>query len=92
MKKPSLLTPEQARAIIQLAEDCCVLESWKFERKVGELTVTGDQPPLYRMVRPLRNGEPVQYLGVYALRWRPEWGPPQVGFVEAKEEDDHADA
>jgi hypothetical protein len=27
-------------------------------------------------------GKPVQYLAVYVLRWRSEWGEPQVGFVE----------
>jgi len=26
--------------------------------------------------------EPLQYVGVYVLRWRPEWGEPTVGFVE----------
>ena len=26
--------------------------------------------------------EPLQYVGIYILRWRPEWGEPTVGFVE----------
>jgi len=26
--------------------------------------------------------EPVQYVGVYALNWKPEWGEPEMGFVE----------
>ena len=28
----------------------------------------------------LTEGTLVQYLGVYALKWRPEWGEPQAGF------------
>jgi DNA-directed RNA polymerase subunit RPC12/RpoP len=37
---------------------------------------------LYQMVE-LEDGAEVQYLGVYALKWRhDEWGPPSVGFVE----------
>lgn len=37
---------------------------------------------LYRMVE-LEEGVDVQYLGVYALKWRhDEWGLPSVGFVE----------
>ena len=29
----------------------------------------------------LIEGEPVVFVGVYALRWRAEWGEPSVGFV-----------
>lgn len=29
--------------------------------------------------------EPVQYVGVYALKWQKEWGEPEVGFVEIDE-------
>ena len=36
---------------------------------------------LYKQVE-LKEGIEVQYLGVYILRWRPEWGEPSVGFVE----------
>lgn len=36
---------------------------------------------LYQMVE-LEEGAEVQYLGVYALKWQSEWGPPSVGFVE----------
>lgn len=36
---------------------------------------------LYQMVE-LEEGVDVQYLGVYALKWKREWGPPSVGFVE----------
>ena len=25
--------------------------------------------------------EPLQFVGVYVLRWRPEWGEPSIGFV-----------
>ena len=28
---------------------------------------------------------PVQYVGVYTLKWRPEWGEPSVMFAEANE-------
>ena len=27
-------------------------------------------------------GEPVQYVGVYVTKWRPEWGQPTAMFVE----------
>lgn len=37
---------------------------------------------LYQMVE-LKEGVEIQYLGVYALKWKhDEWGPPSVGFVE----------
>jgi len=36
----------------------------------------------YRAVE-LEEGESVQYLGVYALRWKWAWGEPTIGFVEA---------
>jgi len=36
---------------------------------------------VWRMV-PLEDGQPVQYVGVYVLRWRQEWGEPEVGFAE----------
>jgi hypothetical protein len=41
----------------------------------------------YTMVD-LVEGTPVQYVGVYVLSWRPEWGRPEVGFVEYEPEDD----
>lgn len=34
----------------------------------------------------LQDGEPIQYVGTYVLRWRPEWGTPDVGFREASED------
>jgi hypothetical protein len=37
---------------------------------------------LYKMVD-LEEGAEVRYLAVYVLRWRPEWGQPQYGFVES---------
>lgn len=47
---------------------------------------------LYRKIDPLKEGEEVQYLGAYLLRWnrgnRPE---PTVGFVEAIEEEIRAE-
>ena len=36
---------------------------------------------LYKAV-PLEDGEELQYLGVYVLKWRREWGDPAIGFVE----------
>jgi len=38
----------------------------------------------YKMVE-LKDGEPVQYLGVYVTRWTSEMGEPTVGFVEDDE-------
>jgi hypothetical protein len=37
---------------------------------------------MYKRVE-LKEGSPVQYVGVYVTRWQPEWGEPQVGFVES---------
>lgn len=36
---------------------------------------------LYKRVE-LNEGELVQYVGVYVLRWRPEMGEPEAGFVQ----------
>ena len=36
---------------------------------------------IYKEVE-LKEGNPVQYVGVYLLRWRQEWGQPTIGFVE----------
>lgn len=39
----------------------------------------------YRLIRINDNGnttEPVQYVGVYVLNWKKEWGIPEVAFVE----------
>lgn len=33
----------------------------------------------------LKDGVNVNYLGVYVLNWRPEWGKPDIGFVEEEE-------
>lgn len=35
----------------------------------------------------IKEGMVVQFVGVYALRWRPEWGEPQIGFVEITSEE-----
>lgn len=32
--------------------------------------------------------EPLQFVGVYVLRWQPQWGTPSVGFVEEDESDE----
>lgn len=43
---------------------------------------------LYKMVN-LIEGELVQFVGVYVLKWRKEWGEPEVGFIEIdKDEED----
>lgn len=39
---------------------------------------------IYKMVD-LVEGTPMQYVGVYLLKWRQEWGQPEVGFVEDDE-------
>lgn len=36
---------------------------------------------LYNRVKP-EDGAGVQYVGVYVLRWRPEWSSPTAGFAE----------
>lgn len=41
---------------------------------------------LYKQVE-LKDGVIVQYVGVYVLRWRQEWGEPTVGFVEVDDEE-----
>jgi len=39
--------------------------------------------PLYRKVE-LEEDTLVQYLAVYVTKWRPEWGEPSCGFVDAE--------
>ena len=41
---------------------------------------------LYKRVE-LIEGTPIQFVGVHALEWRLEWGRPEIGFVEAEQED-----
>ena len=36
---------------------------------------------LYKAVE-LREGNYVQYVAVHPLAWRPEWGKPEIGFIE----------
>lgn len=36
---------------------------------------------LYKAIS-LEEGVGVQYVGFYVLKWRPEWGMPDLGFVE----------
>lgn len=42
---------------------------------------------MYRMIENPKDGDKVQYLGVYVLKWRPEWGKPDAAFVEAEDKD-----
>lgn len=42
-----------------------------------------------KIIDNLQDGIPVQWVGVYVLKWQMEWGVPSVGFVE---EDDPKDA
>lgn len=59
------------------------LEAW-VDRLTAEVKrLRAEKDALYRRVE-LVEGQPVQFLAVYALRWQPEWGEPQAGFVEAK--------
>ena len=44
-------------------------------------------PTLVEMVE-LEEGVEVQWVGVYVLKWRPEWGQPTVGFREVEEEEE----
>jgi len=61
------------------------IEAWNMRRK----TFPGEPEPeprrMFQMVE-LKEGVPVQYLGVYVTRWESEWGLPQYGFVEAPHE------
>lgn len=40
---------------------------------------------LYQFVEP-KDGNELQYVGVYVMRWNPSWGEPTVGFREADTE------
>jgi len=35
--------------------------------------------------------EPIQYVGVYTLNWKREWGPPERGFVELESYESESD-
>ena len=48
-------------------------------------------PRLFKMIE-LKEGTPVQFLAVYALRWQSEWGEPKYGFVEADDADIKSEA
>jgi len=41
---------------------------------------------LYRKIEPLKEGQLVNYVGVYVVQWKPSMGVPTVGFIEV---DDH---
>lgn len=42
---------------------------------------------MWKLIEPLEDGVPVVFVGVHALRWRPEWGEPRVGFIQADDND-----
>ena len=42
---------------------------------------------LYKQVD-LKDGEYLQYVGIYALKWQQEWGMPEIGFVEVEDRAD----
>lgn len=42
----------------------------------------------WKMIQDPQEGELVTFLGVHALRWRPEWGEPTVAFVDEEVNDD----
>lgn len=46
---------------------------------------------LYRQVE-LKEGELVQFVGVYVTRWQREWGEPTVGFVQVDEAEEATQA
>jgi len=39
----------------------------------------------YKIFKPIKEGDSVQYVGVYVLEWKKEWGRPEVGFAEIEE-------
>ena len=41
---------------------------------------------LYKMISPLKEGDEVQYVGVYVLRWN-KTEEPEVGFVPASQKE-----
>lgn len=41
---------------------------------------------LYKRVE-LKEGEPVQFLGAYVLKWKNGHADPEVGFIEATRKD-----
>ena len=45
---------------------------------------------LYKRIE-LKEGEPVQYVGVYILKWKVEMGEPEVGFVQDDETEEKLD-
>ena len=66
----------------------CVVTLGAAQDRVGALYEAVD------LTRSDAEGQPVQYVGVYCLRWQRAWGEPTVGFREASEgysADDAAD-
>jgi hypothetical protein len=41
---------------------------------------------LYKAVQ-LEEGQLIQYVGVYILDWKKEWGPAEIGFIEVDLDD-----
>jgi len=37
---------------------------------------------MWKLIENPQENEPIVFLGVHALRWRPEWGEPAVAFVD----------
>ena len=61
-------------------------QNWKsmYEQVQAEnVTLRRERRGLYEMVE-IAEGAAVQYVGVYVLGWKPEWGTPKVGFVEVE--------
>lgn len=63
-----------------------LLETAKRERDRAVERLEDYIGSLYKSVD-LEEGNLVQYLGVYVLNWKQEWGPPTVGFAEADSEE-----
>lgn len=51
---------------------------------MSELSRKEDDVSLFRMVK-LPSNEPVQYVGVYVLKWGDELPEPTVGFIPVEE-------
>lgn len=48
------------------------------------------EPMYYKMLTEFE-GVPVQYVGVYVLRWQRDWGEPTVAFAEMEEDEESAE-
>jgi len=43
---------------------------------------------MWKLIENPKEGEPVVFLGVHALRWRPEWGEPKIAFVDIDDDEE----